>query len=79
MWRSNPFPLTRLLRLARNDAVPTRIVSALHNSSKGISSQGSWGFASLELEISDSVLKEAIRLKEAEHLVIRKEKRKHPH
>ena len=37
------------------------------------------GRASLELEISDSVLKEAIRLKEAEHLVIRKEKRKHPH
>ncbi len=66
MWRSNPF-------------LADKIAAALHNSSKGTSSQDSWGFASLELEISDSVLKEAIRLKEAKHLVIRKEKRKHPH
>ena len=41
---------------------------ALHNSSKGTSSQDSWGFASLKLGISDSIvevsLKGTIRLRE---------------
>ena len=45
------------------------IATALHNSSKGTSSQDSWGFASLKLGISDSVvevsLEGTIRLKEA--------------
>ena len=54
----------------RNDEVPAQIASALHNSSKGTSSQDSWGFASLKLGISDSVvevsLQGTIRLKEAE-------------
>ena len=47
-----------------------KIASALHNSSKGTSSQDSWGFASLKLGISDSIvevsLEGTIRLKEAE-------------
>ena len=46
----------------------TKIASALHNSSKGTSSQDSWGFASLKLGISDSVvevsLEGTIRLRE---------------
>ena len=33
-----------------------KIASALHNSSKGTSSQDSWGFASLKLGISDSIV-----------------------